>query len=541
MKYRVFISSVQAEFSDIRLKLYELFEQDTLLRHYFTPYLFERDRVKGKSPQEVYLDELDRSQIYLMLCGQEYGYEDKDGVSPTEHEYHRAKEQSLERWIFLKKIAKSKVHPKEQTLIDRINLENKRSSFQSWTDLSQQVIDAAIGFLQEQGDLERKTFDTSVNVSSSIDDLDLEQIKRFMTASREIGRLRLPKGMSPEDALYHLELLTQDGQLTNAALLTFGKTPQHFFPSAFAKCVQFYGTEVAKPLADEKVYRGHLFHQIESSYAWVLDKLARKVNPKGGKTSAEVTYEIPPLAIREAIVNALAHRDYHSRGSVQIMLFRDRLEISNPGKLQHPLSIEVLKGKHRSYPPNQLLADILYYDADLEQLGTGITDIYNQCRAASLQAPEISTNEGFTITLYRPAADPASTPQVPRKHPPSTPQVDQDSASTAQLPRNYRATTAQVDRDRASTVQLPGKYHASTVQVLQLVEVMTEEHSTRELRDMLNLKNRDHFRITYLNPAMADNLVMMKYPQSPNSPKQRYLLTPEGLEVQAALKKEKKQ
>ena len=109
MKYRVFISSVQAEFSDIRLKLYELFEQDTLLRHYFTPYLFERDRVKGKSPQEVYLDEVDRSQIYLMLCGQEYGYEDKDGVSPTEHEYDRAKEQSLERWIFLKKVTKSNV------------------------------------------------------------------------------------------------------------------------------------------------------------------------------------------------------------------------------------------------------------------------------------------------------------------------------------------------------------------------------------------------------------------------------------------------
>ena len=202
------------------------------------------------------------------------------------------------------------------------------------------------------------------------------------------------------------------------------------------------------------------------------------------------------------------------------MLFRDRLEISNPGRLHHPLSVAILKGKHRSYPPNQLLADILYYDADLEQLGTGITDIYNQCRAASLQAPEISIDEGFTIILYRPADDPSSTSQVPRKHTPST----------QQAPPKYPSSTPQVNRD-----------HASTVQVLQLVVVMTGEHSTKELQELIGLSDRKNFRENYLHPAMADNLVMMKYPQSPNSPKQRYLLTPEGLEVQAALKKEKEQ
>ncbi len=72
---------------------------------------------------------------------------------------------------------------------------------------------------------------------------------------------------------------------------------------------------------------------------------------------APVTYEIPRDAVAEAIVNAVAHRDYAGNGSVQVMLFSDRLEITNPGELPHSLTLESLRHPHNSVPRNPLIAD----------------------------------------------------------------------------------------------------------------------------------------------------------------------------------------
>jgi len=74
-----------------------------------------------------------------------------------------------------------------------------------------------------------------------------------------------------------------------------------------------------------------------------------------------VQYELPVEAVTEAIVNAIVHRDYTSNASVQVMLFPNRLEILNPGRLPVGLTIEELYGAHKSIPANPLIADVLYY------------------------------------------------------------------------------------------------------------------------------------------------------------------------------------
>jgi predicted HTH transcriptional regulator len=81
--------------------------------------------------------------------------------------------------------------------------------------------------------------------------------------------------------------------------------------------------------------------------------------------------------IKEAIVNAVAHRDYDSNASVQVMLFRDCLEVFYPGHLPSQLSVETLKENHGSYPYNPLITDALYYAHYIERMGTGIQDIRN--------------------------------------------------------------------------------------------------------------------------------------------------------------------
>jgi predicted HTH transcriptional regulator len=104
---------------------------------------------------------------------------------------------------------------------------------------------------------------------------------------------------------------------------------------------------------------------------------------------------------REGIVNAVAHRDYASRGSVQVMLFADRLEVWNPGLLPSSLTLARLRKPHGSVPHNPLLAEPLYLTQYIERMGTGTGDMIRRCREAGLREPKFEMADGFTITLWR--------------------------------------------------------------------------------------------------------------------------------------------
>jgi ATP-dependent DNA helicase RecG len=114
-----------------------------------------------------------------------------------------------------------------------------------------------------------------------------------------------------------------------------------------------------------------------------------------------VEYEIPQEVVREAIVNAVAHRDYTSNGSVQVMLFSDRLEVWNPGTLPAPLTLAKLRHPHGSVPGNPLLAEPLYLTKYIERMGTGTGDMIERCRKAGLKEPEFTLSDGFVTTIRR--------------------------------------------------------------------------------------------------------------------------------------------
>ena len=104
-------------------------------------------------------------------------------------------------------------------------------------------------------------------------------------------------------------------------------------------------------------------------------------------TRLPVTYELPRAAVAEAIVNAVAHRDYASNASVQVMLFADRLEVWNPGQLPPPLTPEALRSPHASIPHNPLIAEPLFLTRYVEKAGTGILDMISLCKAAGVPTP----------------------------------------------------------------------------------------------------------------------------------------------------------
>ena len=186
--------------------------------------------------------------------------------------------------------------------------------------------------------------------------------------------------------LEHLNLLN-DGRLTNAAVLLFGKSPQRFLICSEIRCAHFHGTEVGKPIPSYQVYKGTAFDLVDQAVDFVLSKINRLIGTRAQDVRAPTTYEIPKEVVSEAIVNAVAHRDYTDNASVQVMLFANRLEIRNPGRLPPPLTLEKLRTAHSSVPGNPLLAESLYLAEYIERMGTGTLDMIRRCAEAGLPEP----------------------------------------------------------------------------------------------------------------------------------------------------------
>ena len=247
-------------------------------------------------------------------------------------------------------------------------------------------------------------FDATPCAKATLDDLDVERMAQFIRTARRVRQFPLPEGTPPEQLLEHLNL-RNEGRLTNAAVLLFGKTPQRLLMSSEVRCAHYHGTEVAKPIPSYQVYKGTVFELVDQAVDFVLSKINRSIGTRAESVRAPRTYEIPPEVVIEAIVNAVAHRDYTGNGSVQVMLFADRLEVRNPGRLPAPLTLEKLREAHNSVPGNPLLAQSLYLTEYIERMGTGTLDMIRRCVEAGLPEPEFAVTDGF-VTMVRRAAIP---------------------------------------------------------------------------------------------------------------------------------------
>ena len=194
----------------------------------------------------------------------------------------------------------------------------------------------------------------------------------------------------------------KSGKPTNAAILLFGKDPHKFFLQAEVKCLHLHGVEIEKPFETYHIYKGTIFEQVDNALGFVLDRLKRPVIPEPGKAATMRPFEIPEFVIREAIVNAVAHRDYNSSASVQVNVFIDRIEIWNPGKLPSQLTIELLKKPHPSFPHNPLICESFYLAGYIERAGSGTIEMIKQCRKNNLPEPEFIQKMGhFIIVIWK--------------------------------------------------------------------------------------------------------------------------------------------
>ena len=299
----------------------------------------------------------------------------------------------------------------------------------------------------------------------------------------------------PEELLVHLNLLN-DGKPTNAAMLLFGKVTPTISVSLPRLGVPT-STEQRLPnrFRPTRVYKGTAFQLVDQAVDFVLSKIALSVGTRAESTQAPVAYEIPKEVVTEAIVNAVAHRDYTNDASVQVMLFSDRLEVLNPGRLPSSLTLEQLRETHSSVPYNPLLARSLYYAQYIEEMGTGTLDMIRRCRGAGLPEPEFAISGGFKTTIWRAI-------------PPEQVKVQPES-----LPEDLKSRVLNLLADGPMS-----KSELST------------KLGHREVSGQLNKVVRD---------LLTSGMIEYTLPKKPTSPRQQYRLTDKGKTELANLKLEK--
>ena len=231
-----------------------------------------------------------------------------------------------------------------------------------------------------------------------LDDIDAEKVRKFLSRARSERQWEIDAQTPVEPALRQLNLM-KNGQLTIAALLLFGKNPQRFLLQAKVRCARFKGEDEVEFL-DLKVIEGDIIQQVEEAMAFVRrnTSMAAKIE---GRLERTERWEYPLDAVREAITNAVCHRDYAESGNVVVRVFDDRLEVSNPGGLPAGMTVEDLKKPHESKPRNKLVADAFFLIKYIEQFGTGIQRILNDCREAGVPEPEFESQADTFRTRFR--------------------------------------------------------------------------------------------------------------------------------------------
>jgi predicted HTH transcriptional regulator len=286
-------------------------------------------------------------------------------------------------------------------LIRKAERQLTRRRFTDVTDLTGKVYASLIQYLEQRGVLPHRPFDAAACSKATLKDIDAAKIAWFLGRARQERNFALKADTPPDQTLIQLNLL-DDGHVTHAAVLLFGRNPQRFLPSAEIKCMHFHGTEVVKPIPDYKVFKGTVFDQADEATDFVFNKLVRSVGTRDTGVAAPVAYEMPRRVVAEAIVNALVHRDYASRAAVQVYVFADRVEVWNPGELPPSLTPEKLRQQHPSLPGNPLVAESMFLAHYIEKAGTGTLDVIEGCRESQLPEPEFQQDgDHFIIRLWR--------------------------------------------------------------------------------------------------------------------------------------------
>ncbi len=479
---------------------------DALLGKFFVPFIFEDMPASEVSAQKAYLTQAAGCHIYLGIFGTQYGYEDAEGISPTEREYDTATAHFAHRLTYTL-LTNEPRHPKEQAFISKVEQDVVRRGFATYEELRTAVYTSLIDYLVQKEIIRRVPFDAAAHPTATYDDIDTERVRTFVNKAKEKRNFPLTFADGMEKIFTGIHVLTDDGRLTNSALLLFAKDPQRFFRTSEVRCAQFYGTKVEKPIRNYQVFTGSLFEMIDKAVGFVMSRIDARVGTRDHSVDAPVDYELPESAVAEAIANAVAHRDYASNASVQVMLFRDRVEIWNPGRLPDGFTVQKLREVHSSEPTNPVIAHPLFLAGYIEHLGTGTTDMITACKQYGLLEPEFRQAEDFRTIIYRKGKESDPNEKVTNL----SEKVTELDKKVIELDEKSNRVTSKSNRVRLTAKQR---------KVLEFCDEMPR--TAQEILEMVGVKYQTRTVLQYTTKLVLMGL-LRPTTTTPNDPNRKYI------------------
>lgn len=421
---RIFISSVQKELELERAAIAALISTDPFLLRHCEPVLFEKEPPSSRPSSKPYLETLKNCQAYVLMVANEYGSPD-ESLSATHHEYRLARELKLPSLIFLKGSSDESRPPKVKALIDEAKNDGfTYKRFHDREDLRPSLREALLRMLKEEFDLHASSgemaegghqveaaskFESSILRETGLASLDSSLVERFAECLASDSPIKTPFS---ESRILHSRGLAVKADERNqfhptaAAFLLFSSRPADRFPHCEILADAYEGLQItgrpkgqltinaALPLALEEALKfidNHTFHP-------------RRVV---GLNNVRLD-EYPTHSLREALVNAVAHRDYEDTArKILLRIFSDRIEIASPGYPLKPLTpARLSKGGYRPCSRNPVIAQTLATLSLMEQRGTGFARMRAAMLDHGLSSPELAEQDGFfVVTLFGPAGN----------------------------------------------------------------------------------------------------------------------------------------
>ena len=415
MILRIFISSVQKELELERAAVAGLIATDPFLLQHCAPVLFEKEPPPPRPAKQPYLEALKACQVYVLMIANEYGTPDGE-VSATHHEYRLAQKLKLPTIVFLKGAKDDARSPEVRALIDETKKDGYTyKRFHDREDLKPLMLSALQRTLAEAFQIQAtaaeksegeqlieaaSTFESAVLADVTVAVLDPELVSDFNLQisgnpaeriSRSAGQALHARGLAVRGTP------PEEFNPTAAAYLLFGPQPANRFPHCEILADAYDDVRLTGRPKGQSGINAPLPRALEQALKFVDD---HTFHPRRvvGLNNLRLD-EYPTAALREALVNAVAHRSYDdSSRKIFVRLFRDRIEVASPGYPPKPLTLAKLRrGGYRPCSRNPLIAQTLATLSVMEQRGSGFARMRDAMLNHGLDEPKIDQQDGFFV------------------------------------------------------------------------------------------------------------------------------------------------
>jgi ATP-dependent DNA helicase RecG len=504
-KLRIFVSSVQKELENERLTVLALVTTDSFLLNHCEAVLYEHAPASPEKSAEECLKLLDTCDVCLCIVGKEYGRHDKDAISITHQEYRRAKGHNIPLLIFIKGDGSVARDEETRQWIEEIRTDDfKYKRFGNILNLQHEVRISLLKLLKDRFDIS-PTADQETIAEQTIEAVsafETQAVRRlsWKQLDHDIARHLAAKSDGKEESdlsvnhvlesmmvrgLVWLDADSGEYYGTAAGIVLLGKDPSAVFPQVRFLMDAYRAIEPDGDPLDHEDVRGPMPVAIERVLAFI-DRNTRHPMKIIGLDRVRID-EYPSEALREALVNAAAHRNYEDAGrKIMVEVFPDRIVVSSPGQPPKPLSIQSLRsGRYKPCSRNPVIAQSLSYFHRIEERGSG----FKRMRAAmvdhGLEEPILTEDTGyFQVVFNGPGKDigklKVSASSVKKIIPESIEKKlnDRQRKIVARVLREGSVTTSWVV-DTLKTARDTARREFSTLVELGILNVVGEGRSTR--------------------------------------------------------------